>query len=208
MIRATIGKWVGIVYTSNVNKRMCETYMAKINKIKEYGKGQEVLDLKKKGLTLHSIAKMVNTTLDGGRSISFMSVKRFLEDDAVEEVNADLQSGIDPSMKIYDTFKLEMDTLKHQITNRMEDIDELVVDAKEEKDVKKLIKLISLQKDYYDQIRKHLVSLIQYSENRFRPIMNVSLHKDIKVKNLLIDFSKELCPVCRSKVVAQLFGEE
>lgn len=177
--------------------------MTKRNKIEKYGLDKMALRMyHDEDATYTKIRDAVNQQLGETDSVSIMSVKRLIEAHDVKEVEDKVKRGEDPALEVYNEFKTNMSDLQLEVQNRITDIDEMVQDAKAERDVKKLIRLLSLQKNYFEQVRKNLESLIKYSEDRFKPVVNVSMRKDVKIKNLLIDFSNiALCPKCKKKVL-------
>jgi hypothetical protein len=171
------------------------------NKIVEYGLEDQAKKLKGENLPLKSIATKLNTMLDGTKKLSFMAVKRYFDTLEEKKVGKELQEGGNPALRVYDEFHTEMVNIKDDLYNKKNDIDELIDVVKEDMDINKLVKLLQVQKDYYNTIQKNVVSLIQYSENRFKPVVNQTYKMEVNIRNLLIDFSEKLCPKCRAKII-------
>jgi len=181
--------------------------MSKINKIIDYHLEDEVRKLRAKGYTYKTIASKINEKLENkGQKVSFMSIKRYLDNQAIQEVADEIQEGNEPGREIYKEFKIRMDKLMKDMEERAKDIDLLIEEAKQTKNIHLIAKLISLDKDYFEQARRNIISLVQYSEDRFRPIINYSEKKEVVIRNQLLDFTDLLCPVCKQKVLSKILG--
>ena len=185
--------------------------MANVNKIVKYGLVDFVKSLKNEGLSdgeiARTIAEKYGSKYPELKNISRMSVARFFEALAREEVKEQLKSGKSEDEiieEIYSEFRSKMLQLIRKMEERDKLIDELLEEAKKEKDVRRLIEYLREQRQNIEQLRKNLVSLVQYAERQFKPIIQIDMHKEVKIKNMLLLFSKELCPECRKRVTQKL----
>ena len=100
-----------------------------------------------------------------------------------------------------------MQDLVLQIEELQKITEPLIEDALKKKDIKTLLRLLKEQRENIEQIRKNMVSIMNYQEKKFRPIMQVQEMRVVNIRNILLDFSKHLCPHCR-KAVLKLIEEE
>ena len=186
-----------------------------VNKIVKYGLQDLVKNLKSEGKSDSEIAKIISEQYGSKypelKNISRMSIARFFEALARQEVQDKLDSGKtedDIIEEIYEEFRTKMRELIAKMEERDKIIDELLEEAKQKRDSKKILEYLREQRQDIEQLRKNLVSLVQYAERQFKPIIQIDMHKEIKVKNLLLAFSKELCPECRRKVAKKILEVE
>ena len=191
--------------------------MANINKIVKYGLVDLVKQLKNEGMSDGEIARTIAERYGDKypelKNISRMSVSRFFEALAREELKQKLQSGATEDEiieKIYEEFRSKMLELIKKMEERDKLLDELLEEAKERHDIKNFLNYLREQRQNIEQLRKNLVSLVQYAERQIKPIIQIDMHKEVKIKNMLLLFSKELCPECRRRVankILELDGE-
>jgi hypothetical protein len=190
--------------------------MARVNKIKKWGLEREVLDLKRtQGLSYEKVAEEIAKThpeIPKKQLPSHMSVKRFIdsytEQDMVEAVEAGKAVG-----KIEEEFKLKMRELLGETESLKEKTNSLLDKAiSEEASYNDLVKIIQTQNKNLDQIRKNMISLIEYSDQRFlRPIEHIQEKKVLQInqikldiKELMFKLSGKLCSKCRRVVGVEL----
>ncbi|MHA1675771.1 MAG: hypothetical protein ACTSU6_01200 [Candidatus Njordarchaeales archaeon] len=181
--------------------------MANINKIIKYGLVDYVKQLKNEGMTdgeiARTIAKKYGNQYPELKNISRMSVSRFFEALSREKIKEELQSGSTEDEiveKIYQEFRTKMLALIKKMEERDKLLDEFLEEAKEKNDIRSFISYLREQRQNIEQLRKNLVSLVQYAERQIKPIIQIDMHKEVKIKNMLLLFSKELCPECRKRV--------
>jgi hypothetical protein len=72
-----------------------------------------------------------------------------------------------------------------------------------------LSKIIGSWQKINDQYRKNLVSLREFADNRIiRPTQNIIYKKEINIRNLLLEISRDLCADCRNKIKDKLKEEK
>lgn len=185
--------------------------MANVNKIVKYGLEDEVLALRNRNppLSYREIVDYIKAThpdIPELQNLSVMSIKRFLESKEREKVENAIDKGEDVTSKLYKEFRTKMQDLVLQIEHLQKLTEPLIEEALENKDVHTLLRLLKEQRENIEQIRKNMVAIMNYQENRFRPIMQVQEMRVVNIRNILLDFSKHLCPHCR-KTVAKLLEE-
>jgi len=186
--------------------------MANVNKIVKYGLEEEVLALRNRNppLSYREIVDYIKAThpdIPELQNLSIMSVKRFLESQERQKVADAIDRGEDVTSKLYKEFREKMQDLVLQIEQLQRITEPLIEEALENKDVRTLLRLLKEQRENIEQIRKNMVSIMNYQENKFKPIMQVQEMRVVNIRNILLDFSKHLCPHCRKKVI-ELIEEE
>jgi len=186
-----------------------------VNKIVKYGLQDFVKSLKNEGKSDTEIARIISEQYGGKypelKNLSRMSIARFFEALARDEVQEKLNAGKTEDEiieEIYNEFRRKMRAIIQKMEERDKIIDELLEEAKRKGETKEILEYLREQRQNIEQLRKNLVSLVQYAERQFKPVIQIDMHKEIKVKNLLLSFSKELCPECRKKVAKKILEVE
>lgn len=186
-----------------------------VNKIVKYGLQDLVKELKGEGKSDAEIARIISEQYGDRypelKNISRMSIARFFEALAREEVQEQLDSGKTESEiveEIYAEFRKKMRELIQKMEERDKIIDELLEEARQRGEVKDILEYLREQRQNIEQLRKNLVSLVQYAERQFKPVIQIDMRKEIKIKNLLLSFSKELCPECRKRISKKILEVE
>jgi len=188
--------------------------MTKKGKVEKWNLEDEVIRLRDdEGKGTQAIAKAISekySDVPELRSISHMSVVRFLEryDETKMEKRMDETKNPTKAMEI--EFNLKMREAILDTENARQTIDSYMNKLKTEdlcsSDVQKIIN--SWQK-VNDQYRKNLVSLREFADNRIiRPTQNIIYKKEINIRNLLLDLSRDLCTNCRNKIKEKLEEEK
>ena len=183
--------------------------MAKENKIIKYNLEDEAKQLRDYGYSYDKIAKTLaesHPKILDIQKLSPMSVMRFFETYEEMKVQEKVEEGENPVADLTEEFR----TAVRDINQRTEKIyhrairllDNLETDNK---DSALILKAIKEARDSLGEERKNMIALKQFGEKKAMAIQNVNLKKEIHVKNMLMTFSKdlnkELCPVCRAKMV-------
>lgn len=186
-----------------------------INKIVKYGLEDFVKMLKADGKSDSEIARAISENYGHQypelKNISRMCISRYFEALTRKEVEEKVEAGKtedDIVEEIYNEFRAKMRELIQKMEERDKILDELIEEARNERDAQKIIEYLREQRQNIDQLRKNLVSLIQYAEHQFKPVIQIDMHKEVKVKNLLLSFSKELCHECRRRVAKKILEVE
>jgi len=182
--------------------------MTKENKIIEYKLEDDVVKMKESGMTYREIANALNLSNNTDGTFSHMAIKRFFDSYKVQVHQEELDKGLDPMNHLRDEFKERMYTLDddtHEIYKTMRKALKAIA---KEGDNYKTIKACRETLNAIEQSRKNWSSLIQWGINEFRPIEQAKETNVVKINNLLVNMSRELCPNCRSKVVGLVVSKE
>jgi len=185
--------------------------MTKEHKIIKYNLEDEVQQLQDAGMSYIEIARVIkqnHPTIEDLGNLSAMSIQRYLASKDEREIQEQLDEGKDPIEDFVEEYRKSM----HHINIKSEELYKRslrLLDTLEQSDddIMKL-KAIKEVRDSLDLLRKNQVSLVQFGDKKTNTIYNVNLKKEIHVKNLLMNFNKELCPKCRLKIAELLEKEE
>lgn len=172
-------------------------------KIEKYGLEEEVLAMRKAGLSYSAIAKELKRRypeIEDLKDINKMSIKRFLEKYLTKEYEEKLERGESPVRDIYTEFKEKMRKLIARTEEQNLKIEGLLDKALEEKDYDLMLRVLREIRENYKEIRQQMTALIQYGEERIRPLVNINVKKELKINNMLLMFASNLCPKCKAKV--------
>lgn len=183
--------------------------MTKIGKVEKWHLEDEVVRLKDEGKGSHAIANAISdkySDIPELEGISHMAIARFIERYDEKKMENRMDETKNPSTAMEKEFNIKMREAILDSEHARQTIDSYMSKLKDEdlssSDVQKIIG--SWQK-INDQYRKNLVSLREFTDNRIiKPTQNIIYKKEINIKNLLIDISRDLCPDCRKKVRKKL----
>jgi hypothetical protein len=187
--------------------------MTKENKIIKWNLEDEVVRLnEEEGKGYHAIAEAIAdkySDIPELREISHMSIARFLRSYDEKKMEKKMEETKDPTSAMEREFALKMKESILDAESARQTIDSYMRKLKNEdlssSDVSKIIG--SWQK-INDQYRKNLVSLREFADNRIiRPTQNIIYKKEINIKTMLLDISRNLCKDCRSKIKERLEEE-
>jgi len=186
-----------------------------ISKIDKYGLGPLIRSLKEEGKSNSEIARIIREqygkTYPELKDFSRMAVARYFESEARKEVEAELKKGKTEDQlveEIYQEFRTKMRSLIKKMEERDKLLDELIEQAKASGSKEDIIGYLREQRANIEQLRRNLVSLVQYAERQIKPVIQVSYKKEVNIRNLLLAFSKELCYECRRKVAKKILDME
>lgn len=181
--------------------------MTNTSKIDQYGFEDKTRTLANEGISTHDIADALNNE-NPKANISHMAVYRWIQRDKVSTRVKKIEDGQNIN-----------ETLRAEFRERMKDLDfetqEIYTIMR--KELKKLIKegngvkIIRAARDTLDALdksRKNLQVLIQNGLDEYGFNESAIKQTTINVDKVLINFSKELCPACRKKVVGLVIKEE
>ena len=185
--------------------------MGRQNKIEKWGLEKEVQRLREDGKSYKQIADSIAgkyAEVKELKNISAMSIQRYFENANKQHMRDIIEKEDNPSEVIEREFNDKMRNLMSETETLKEQTDELMNKAmKDDASINDLTKIIKVQNRNLDQIRKNLVSLREFTDDRFRkPSQQIHIEKQVNVKNLMLDISNELCPKCRKKVHKLLFN--
>jgi len=181
----------------------------KQNKIIKWNLEDEVIRLDGEGKSNQAIAEHIQkkyADIPELSEISAMSINRFLQSNDENRIQIQLDRTKDPSSTIQKEFNIKMRESIQDAENARLTINKYMERLKnEDLTTKEVNNIISSWQKINDQYRKNLVSLREFTENRIiRPTQNIIYKKEINIKNLLLDVSRDLCPVCRKRVKEKL----
>jgi len=183
--------------------------MTKKNKIIKWNLEDEVIRLDSEGKSTHAIAEAISTKytdIPELNEISPMSIHRFLKKKDEDRLEIKLDESKDPTELMEKEFNIKMRESILDSENARRTIESYMSKLKNE-DLKStdVQKIISSWQKVNDQYRKNLVSLREFADNRIiKPTQNIIYKKEINIKNLLLDISRDLCKECRNKIKEKL----
>lgn len=182
-----------------------------VSKIIKWNLEDEVIHLSKdEKLTNQAIASHISKKypdIEELRDISHMSINRYLKDYREDEVKQELEVIQDPAKYIQQEFnsKIRDNIQNSEMMNNMVNEISLKLKDKENISLTDLNRLVNAWKKTNDQVRINLVALRQFADTQIiKPTQNIIFKKETNVKNLVLDVSRGLCPVCKARVAKQL----
>lgn len=187
--------------------------MSKKGKIEKWNLEDEVVRLHdEEGKGYQSIAESISTKYNDIpelKEISHMSVARFLERYDEHKMEEKIEKTKDPVSVMEREFNLKMRESIIDAEEARQTIDDYMKKLRnEDLSTSDLQKIISSWQKINDQYRKNLVSLREFTDNRIiKPTQNIIYKKEINIKNLLLEISRDLCKECRDKIKKKLEEE-
>jgi hypothetical protein len=189
--------------------------MSKQGKIEKWNLEDEVIRLKEEGKGSQSIAQAISlkyNDIPELRDISHMSVVRFIERFDEMKMEDRMEENKDPTKAIAEEFNIKMRESILDAEKARQTINSYMVKLKTEPESMSssdVQKIISSWQKINDQYRKNLVSLREFADNRIiRPTQNIIYKKEINIKNLLLEISRDLCQNCRNIIKEKLEEEK
>lgn len=188
--------------------------MTKTNKIEKWNLEDEVVRLnEEEGKGYNAIAEAISekyNDIPELREISHMSVARFLKGYDEKKMEKKMDETKDPTSAMEKEFSIKMRESILDAEEARQTIDNYMRKLKnEDLSPSDVSKIISSWQKINDQYRKNLVSLREFADNRIiRPTQNIIYKKEINIRNLLLDISRNLCKDCRNKIKEKLMEEE
>jgi len=181
--------------------------LVNINKIVQHEIEDEVLKLRDEGLGYKEIAQSINDAHEDF-SISFMSVKRFLDSYKVQLEEKKIDNGIDTWEDLRGEFRAKMDDLEDETQEIYLIMKKSLKKIVSEDDNYKTIKAAKDTLTALDQQKKNWIDLIQWGVNEFKPRNQAQTLNLTKINNMFIELSDKLCPACRSKIIDIVSNKE
>lgn len=178
-----------------------------VSKIEKNNLGDEVHSLRDQGLGYQDIANIVSKN-HKQVSLSHMAIKRYLERDKLERAIKNIDEGNDSWGDLRADFRQKMYDLDDETR-------EIYVVMK--KALNAIIKegnnftTIKAAKDTLaalEQKKKNWIDLIQWGISEFKPTDKANQINMVKVNNLFVELSSNLCPACRKQVVDIILNTE
>jgi uncharacterized protein YoxC len=196
-----------------------------VNKIKEFGLESEVLDMRAKGLSQNDIAnqlKLAHSDITDIQNISAMAINRFLKDNAIDEYKSEIAAGNNPEDSLRAEFRdkmYELDDEVHKVlsdSKKLRDEANFILEkAKASEDVQMQInalrsvsEALKQNNNSIEQIRRNWSTFVDQAYRQFGYIADGKKEVNIQYNTLLIDISKDLCPICRQNVVNEVLKFE
>jgi gas vesicle protein len=179
--------------------------MTRTGKIEKWGLEDEVRNMLDEKKSYSQIAKHINNKYNDIpelTKVNKMTISRYVEKMDEKDMKEKIDEVKDPAKVIQSEFNQRirenildaehMNNLVNSYSNKLETGDLTT---------KELSTMIKAWKDTNDQIRKNLVNLREFTDHRvIKPTQNIIYKKEINIKNMLVDFARELCPSCKKKV--------
>lgn len=181
--------------------------MSKVNKIIKYGLEDEVLHLRDSGLGYGEISEAINRN-HKDVSVSFMSIKRFLDSNKVGNMTEKIDQGEDLWEDLRVDFRAKMDDLEDETQEIYLIMKKSLKNIITEGDDFKTIKAARDTLAALDQQKKNWIDLIQWGINEFKPREKAQTLNLTKINNMFIQLSDKLCPKCRSEIIDMVLETE
>jgi hypothetical protein len=178
--------------------------MPKVSKIEQYGLGDEVIELRNRGLSLDDIAEHLKSRhkeIESLKDINPMTIHRHIKRYRVNQYKSELLEGEDPETQLREQLRVTIDDWE-------DEVHELFIIMK--KALKRIVKdgndfkTIKAAKDCLvaiDQSRKNLVTQVEEGFRRFGDIDKAKKVNFVQINNMLIGVSEVLCEQCRRKLL-------
>ena len=181
--------------------------MGRVNKIIESGLEDEVLRLRDSGLGYGEIAEAINRNHEKV-SVSFMSIKRFLDSNKTAYMTEKIDKGEDLWEDLRVDFRAKMDDLEDETEEIYLIMKKSLKNIIKEGDDFKTIKAARDTLAALDQQKKNWIDLIQWGINEFKPREKAQTLNLTKINNMFIQLSDKLCPKCRSEIIDMVLETE
>ena len=179
------------------------------SKIDKWGLGDFVLEKKKDGKSDMAIAKAIQLKycdIEELSDLSDMAVNRWLSKHDEEEMKKKLDVVKDPTKLIQQEYNNKMRESIQDTETARKTIEKYMNELKSgECSASDVQKIIASWQKINDQYRKNLVSLREFTDHRIiKPTQNIIYKKETNMKNVILDFSRCLCPECRKRVKEEI----
>lgn len=175
----------------------------KEHKIIKYNLEDEVEQLQAAGMAYHEIASTIrgnHPEIADLSNLSAMAIQRYLKQNEDTKIEESVKQGKDPVSDFIDEYRQAMKDIISK-TDKLYGISMDILNSVKESDDDILkMQAVKTAINNLDLMRKNHESLVNNSNSKIKSINNVNLKKEVHVKNYLINFTKYLCPVCRSKI--------
>lgn len=185
--------------------------MAKVNKIVQFDLGNEVMDLKNKGLSQNDIAvqiKLSHPDIGDLENLSAMSINRFLRGEDINKYEKQLIEGESPEDALRAEFREKMYALEEDTLEIYKIMRQSLKNLVETGDDEKIIRSAKDILTSVEQSRRNWSTLVEQAYRQFGFVDKATKNVNIQYNTLLMDISKELCPICRQNVVRDILKFE
>jgi len=175
----------------------------KENKIIKYGLEAEVDTMLDQDMSLADVAsaiKLNHPDIEDLKDISSMSIMRYRNSRDQLNISEKIEEGKDPVSEFITEYRNAIKSLLDKSDTLYKESLELLEQAKQSESMPDKLKAVKEVRDNIEQERKAWVSLAQYGVRQTSNIFNINVKKEQNIKVMLLNWSKDLCPACRSKV--------
>ena len=186
-------------------------YIPKTNKIIQYGLEQEVLELRDSGLSQDDIAAQIkyrHQDIADLRDLSPMSINRFLKGVEVDKLVLKDKKNEAPEDALRTEFREKMYILEEDTLDIYKIMRKSLKGIVASGDNEKIIKSAKDVLFSIEQSRRNWSTLVDQAYRQFGMLAEAKQTNYIQVNNLLVDYSKDLCPACRKVVVDKILEYE
>ena len=185
--------------------------MTKENKIIKYGLEPEVDIMLDSGLSLNEICTTIknnHSDIIDLQNLSSMSIMRYRDSKNKKAIEEQIDEGGDP----VDTFLKEFNGAIRSLMQKNEKwdrrVEELWQECKDDASIIEKAKVIKEARDNREQSKKEWLALAQYGVRQTSNIYNINLKKEQNVKIMLLEWARDLCPVCKEKIFNEISKED
>jgi len=186
-------------------------FIAKVNKIVQFGLERETDDLHGKGLSFKEIVdqlKYNHKDIPELNKLSMMAISRYFRDKQKKEYSKSLMNGEKPEDALRTEFREKMFEIEDETIELYKMAKETLKKLELEADNEKIIRAIKDIGNLMDQRRRNWSTLIDQGYRQFGIFKEAEQHNYIQVNNLLVNLSNELCPECKKKIVNLILDNE
>lgn len=170
------------------------------SKIKEYGLEEEVNMLRDNGYGYHEIADTI-TKKHKDISLSHMAVQRYLQKAKVEKAVQNINDGKDSWEDLRADFRQKMYDLDDETREIYIIMKKALNSIIKEGNSYKTIKAAKDTLTALEQKKRNWIDLIQWGVDEMKPKKQAQQINLVKINNLLVGMSENLCPKCRATVI-------
>jgi hypothetical protein len=175
----------------------------KENKIIKYGLEAEVDSMLDQDMSLADTAeavKMNHPEIEDLSDLSSMSIMRYRNSrDQLNMIKTDEEGGDSVGIFLKE-FNSSIRELMRKNEKWDDRIEKLWQECKDDGTILDKVKIIKEARDNREQSKKEWTALAQYGVRQVSSITNINVKKEQNIKIMLLNWSKDLCPLCRSKV--------
>jgi len=184
--------------------------MAKENKVIKYGLESEVDMMLDQGMSLAEIAtniKQSHVDIIDLQDLSSMSIMRYRDSRDKENIINIEEEGGDSIDKFLKEYNNAIRSLMKKNEKWDERVEKLWQECKDDTSILEKVKIIKEARDNREQSKKEWMALAQYGVRQTSNIYNINLKKEQNVKIMLLEWAKDLCPICREKKFKEISQE-
>jgi len=177
--------------------------MVKENKILKYNLESEVDAMLDSGMSLEQVATTIKNShsdIIDLQNLSSMSIMRYRNSRDKSKMVEEIGEGKDPVDIFVREFNTRMKALDKKTDTLYNKCVNLLNKLEKEDNSELILKAIRETTNNIDQSRKNWTSLAQYGIRQTSNIYNINMKKEQNIKIMLLEWARDLCPVCREKI--------